>query len=129
MLEELHNELPKYYEDYYENKNENKISNTTTKTPLNFETHSQLRCHWKLNIWELKAHRGHGLGRERSSQFSSPRHGNPRPGRFYAGVNLPVNRAAELKETVDKIRLYYKFPKFPRIWISENYEGKKALQD
>ncbi|RHZ84620.1 hypothetical protein Glove_78g118 [Diversispora epigaea] len=43
-----------------------------------------------------------------------------------SGVSLPVNRA-ELKETVDKIRLYYKFPKLPRSWINENYEGKKVL--
>ncbi|RHZ43521.1 hypothetical protein Glove_1033g17 [Diversispora epigaea] len=37
-----------------------------------------------------------------------------------AGVNLLVNRA-------NKIHLYYKFPKLPRSWINENYEGKKAL--
>ncbi|RHZ73014.1 hypothetical protein Glove_235g11 [Diversispora epigaea] len=43
-----------------------------------------------------------------------------------AGVQLPINRA-DLKETVDKIRVHYKFKWIPSTWIKEKYEGKEIL--
>ncbi|RHZ44945.1 hypothetical protein Glove_707g67 [Diversispora epigaea] len=56
------------------------LSNNDSTTSLSIKFPVETITH---RTYYTQAHRGHGFNRERSSQFSGPRHGNPRPGGFY----------------------------------------------